>query len=1260
MQVVKMATYNVNGLVNPIKRSKILTKLKRDKVEVAFLQETHLSDTEHAKLRRLGFKHQYSSSYAAGHRRGVVILISNNISFEPTFEKKDTEGRYILVRGNLDGSLVSLLNVYAPPNSDWTFFKQIFDLIIAETQGVLICGGDLNIRLNPILDSSNVHIRQPKLINKKFKLAMEDIGLVDVWREINPSKRDYTFFSNPHLVYSRIDYFLTFGKDLHRVGGCDMGIMDLSDHCPIYLKFNLEQDQRNTLWRLNTYLLNNMRDQMKKDITEYLEQNDNGEVSPPILWDACKAVLRGQIIGYSARFKRAKQKELDELQGELKQLEQNHKDSNDQTIRGLLQKKRNEINEIYTKDIQKKLIFTKQKYYEGGGKASKLLAYRLKKQQAENSINKIRNPITNSIQYKLKEIQNCFEGYYRKLYSQPQIDGEKMEAFFKGVHLPKLTSEQGSQMVVEITEKEISLAIAHLKSNKAPGPDGFPSEWYKVMEGSLVSMLQSTFNWVLKENIIPPSWKEAVISLIPKEGKDKTECSNFRPISVLNQDYKIFTHILAKRIEGLLPQIISLDQTGFVQERQTHDSIRRSLHIINHITESNLEAVLVGLDAEKAFDCVNWTFLFRILDTFGFHSSFIKTIQALYDRPRARIKINGAVSNSFPLERGTRQGCPISPLLFAIFIEPLSQWIIQNNSIKGIVMNGVEQKISLFADDILVYLSSPEQSLVQLFSTLEQYGSFSGYKLNVLKTQILSFKYCPSVNMKKNYTFGWDAESIKYLGVNIPIDLTKLFLLNYLPLNQKIREDIRRWDLVPFLSLISRIESVKMVILPRLLYLFQSLPLELSDQQFQEWDKLISRYIWQGRKPRFKYQSLQLAKNKGGVALPCLKDYYIAAQLRPLICWCNPKYVARWKEMESAISEEFPIQAAIGDKVLMNKLIKLKNPWICLSLKVWNRLVTQKHLREAVKVLRWCVYDPEFLPGRWDARFKCWSSKGLTAYCTFLHKGSMNSFQNLKGQFDLKSDDFYRFLQVRHYIDKIQRESIQVHWDNTLLKVFKDAYLEGSNKKAVSKIYRSLQETKGNSLYVKQKWEREGNLVLEEEDWENLCEMQWKTSSSTSWREFCWKNLIRFFITPAQKRHYTNSSACWRQCGCIMANHFHIFWSCTSLNPFWQQVHGVLEKVFRVDISFKFETLYLGVLPLEMFSSKDRYLFRILSAACKKAITRMWLKPGKPTLDEWIDIVYDIFKMERITLALRLQQGIFLSRWEKWIIYVTPIRPSFV
>lgn len=111
-----------------------------------------------------------------------------------------------------------------------------------------------------------------------------------------------------------------------------------------------------------------------------------------------------------------------------------------------------------------------------------------------------------------------------------------------------MTGEQSTQLAAEVTEKEIRAAIAHLKSGKAPGPDGFPSEWYRVMGDSSILVLQSTFNWVLRRNKIPPSWGDAVISIIPKEGKDKFECSNYRPVSMLNQDYKTFTRILAKQI----------------------------------------------------------------------------------------------------------------------------------------------------------------------------------------------------------------------------------------------------------------------------------------------------------------------------------------------------------------------------------------------------------------------------------------------------------------------------------------------------------------------------------------------------------------------------------------------------------------------------------------------------------------------------------------------------------------------------------------
>ena len=143
---------------------------------------------------------------------------------------------------------------------------------------------------------------------------------------------------------------------------------------------------------------------------------------------------------------------------------------------------------------------------------------------------------------------------------------------------------------------------------------------------------------------------------------------------------------------------------------------------------------------------------------------------------------------------------------------------------------------------------------------LKEYGTLSGYKLNIKKTQVITFNYDPPSCIRGRYNLKWDADSIWYIGVDLPKDISKLSNLNYGPLNAKIKTDILRWSLIPFLSLSSRVDSVKISILARLLYLFETLPVAVSAKQFMEWDKLISRYLWQGKKPRIRYKSLQLGK----------------------------------------------------------------------------------------------------------------------------------------------------------------------------------------------------------------------------------------------------------------------------------------------------------------------------------------------------------------------------------------------------------------
>lgn len=123
-----------------------------------------------------------------------------------------------------------------------------------------------------------------------------------------------------------------------------------------------------------------------------------------------------------------------------------------------------------------------------------------------------------------------------------------------------------------------------MKANKSPGSDGFNSEFYKAFKEDLIPILRNTCNWALEKVQIPPTWKEAIISLIPKEAKDKNECGSYRPISILNVDYRIYTSIMAKRMEKILPNLIHNDQAGFIHKRQTQDNTRRTLHIMNYTT----------------------------------------------------------------------------------------------------------------------------------------------------------------------------------------------------------------------------------------------------------------------------------------------------------------------------------------------------------------------------------------------------------------------------------------------------------------------------------------------------------------------------------------------------------------------------------------------------------------------------------------------------------------------------------------------------
>lgn len=180
-----------------------------------------------------------------------------------------------------------------------------------------------------------------------------------------------------------------------------------------------------------------------------------------------------------------------------------------------------------------------------------------------------------------------------------------------------------------------------MPNNKRPGPDGFPAEFLKHFWQILNPLFLRMVTEIKNNGQFPLQMNTAAIKVILKPDKDPTLPSSYRPISLINTDIKIISKALATRLETILPSIIHNDQTGFIKGRHSSNNIRRLLNLINISQNNQTNRIIVSLDAEKAFDKVNWMFLFTVLQKLGFGESFIHWVKTLYNTPTATVTTNG-------------------------------------------------------------------------------------------------------------------------------------------------------------------------------------------------------------------------------------------------------------------------------------------------------------------------------------------------------------------------------------------------------------------------------------------------------------------------------------------------------------------------------------------------------------------------------------------------------------------------------------------
>ena len=403
---------------------------------------------------------------------------------------------------------------------------------------------------------------------------------------------------------------------------------------------------------------------------------------------------------------------------------------------------------------------------------------------------------------------------------------------------------------------ECERTLKFMENNKAPGTDGLTPEFYRYFWDILGSYMVNSFNYAFQNGSLSISQRQGIISLIPKKKKNTEYLKNWRPVSLLNVDYKIATKTIALRLEKILPNIIHPGQSGYVKGRFIGESIRLIADTMHFTKQQDIPGVAVFLDFEKAFDSIEWNFIHKCLETFNFGPDLRQWIKVFYRNISSCVMNNGHASKHFQLERGVRQGCPLSGTLFVIAMEILAQRIRRSNEIKGIkIQEHREVKLLQYADDTTALLSDA-QSVAKLFDLLLLFESCSGLKINQTKSEML---WLGSMRYRKDTILNlrMDSEPIYALGVHFSYDLEVSEKKNFHEKLVSLKKTLNMWSRRD-LSIYGKINIVKTLALSKLVFICSVM--ETPRDFAKEVDKITFDFIWNHKPAKIKKDHSNHAK----------------------------------------------------------------------------------------------------------------------------------------------------------------------------------------------------------------------------------------------------------------------------------------------------------------------------------------------------------------------------------------------------------------
>ncbi len=798
MNKIHCITLNVRGLRNGEKRKCVFEWAKLQKADVLMLQETHMTADMVDQVNKdwPGSSHH---SFGNSNARGVSIMFRQGLNVKVNEVKKDSDGRKLLISADIHETSYAFTCVYAPThdrvNEQCTFFRRLRNWLSKSCQpgAIHVIGGDLNIPLNPGIDRTGVS-NVNKKVTKQVAAICKSLKVTDIWRLKHPSTKQYTYRSN--TMSSRIDYWLVsdhIGEHLT----CDIRPSVRTDHNAVSLKIQLPNAKRGPgSWKLNSSFLND--GEYKTKILEVLDatKHEFGHINKRMLWDLCKANIKEASIEFGKQKAKERKTKLEEIQNEVDKAESKLNSNRNADTLSQYTKAKDKMENFYTVKAQGAQVRSRAQWYESGERNTKFFLGLERKRSIQNTVSKLTDvngkEITDLQQILTEEVR-----FYKHLYASRKISDEAIQAYLESINLNQiLLPEQRQLLEGKLTNDECIGALKKMKLNKSPGGDGIPIDFYKEYWDVVGELVLDSLNEAYDHTELSNTQKTAVLTLIHKKG-DRRDLGNWRPISLLNGDYKLAAQILANRLQQVLSHIIHSDQAGYVRGRFIGNNIRLIQDIIDIADQQATGGAILFLDFKKAFDSLEKNFLFAVLKKFNFGSSFMQWVKTLYNGANSMIANNGWLSTKFTVERGIRQGCPLSALLFIIAVEILATVIRKEETLQGITITNhagsKDIRLCQLADDTTIF-AKDFKSVERALNIVETFGSVAGLELNRNKTEGLWL----GVDKHRDETVGnisWPKEPIKALGVFFGHDKAMVENCNWNPKVQKLRDVLRVWQM---------------------------------------------------------------------------------------------------------------------------------------------------------------------------------------------------------------------------------------------------------------------------------------------------------------------------------------------------------------------------------------------------------------------------------------------------------------------------------